>query len=151
MKTFTTYYFEADKTYQFRVMLAGVSKPDATMMEMIKNAVDVFQVETISKPKSAPVTEHAEFRRLGPIETCTFEIETKYPAIAEEIERLIVKRAFVDEKMVRVARAGDDFIVEDEVDEDAKAQELVGDKRTESMLKDFTKNSHKFDIAKEKN
>jgi len=27
---------------------------------------------------------------------------------------------------------------------------MVGDKRTESMLKDFEKNSVKFDIAKEK-
>ena len=53
---------------------------------------------------------------------------------------------------VVVARAGEDFdVVEEATEENDKGyQETVGQKRVDSMLKDFTNNSTKFDIAKEK-
>ena len=50
MKTFATYYFETDKTYQFKVKLAGV-EPTKETMDRIKNAVDVYQVESMGKAK----------------------------------------------------------------------------------------------------
>jgi len=150
MKTFATYYFEADKTYEFTVKIAETdSGVSADLLDRIKNACDVFQVETMSKPKSAPISEQPEFHRLGPVRTHTFTMELKYPATAETLQKLITSRAFVPEGYVLVARAGDEFIIEQDEESDAGKQETVGQKRVDSMLKDFAKNSTKFEVAKE--
>jgi len=64
---------------------------------------------------------------------------------------LIVDRAGIPAANILVAVDGAEFVAEEQdAEDDAGKQEMVGDKRTESMLKDFEKNSVKFDIAKEK-
>jgi hypothetical protein len=148
MKTFATYYFESDKIYEFKIKIANI-KLTKDIIDRIKNACDVFQVETMSKPKSAPIGEHPEFRRLGAIETETFNIEMKYPATAEVLQRLITTRAMIPAQFIAIARAGDAFDVEDQdAEDDAGKQDTVGQKRIDSMLKDFEKNSTKFKTAK---
>lgn len=151
MKTFQTYYFEADKTYQFRIKLAGL-EPKGETLDRIKSAIDVFQVETVGKSKRNPVSEQPEFPRHGPIETFNIDVNVKYPATPEGIHHLLVTRAMMSTSDVVVARAGEDFdVVEEATEENDKGyQETVGQKRVDSMLKDFTNNSTKFDIAKEK-
>jgi hypothetical protein len=150
MKTFATYYFEADKTYEFTVKIAETdSGVSADLLDRIKNACDVFQVETMSKPKSAPISEQPEFHRLGPVRTHTFTMELKYPATAEVLQRLITTRAMIPAQFIAIARAGDAFVVEDQdAEDDAGKQDTVGQKRIDSMLKDFEKNSTKFKTAK---
>jgi len=150
MKTFATYYFENDKTYQFKIKLAGI-EPTKETMDRIKNAVDVYQVESIGKAKRTPISEQPEFHRLGPVESHVFEIEVKYPATDFGVKRLIVDRAGIPAANILVAVDGAEFVAEEQdAEDDAGKQDMVGDKRTESMLKDFTKNSVKFDIAEEK-
>ena len=149
MKTFQTYYFEADKTYQFRVKLAGID-PKGEVLDRIKNAIDVYQVETVSKAKRTPISEQPEFPRHGPVECYAVDIDVKYPATAEGVRRLIVDRALIAEADVKVVNAGEDFIDESDEDDDKGKQDTVGQKRVDSMLKDFTKDSRKFDIAEEK-
>lgn len=155
MKTFQTYYFEADKTYQFRIKLAGL-EPKGEALDRITKAIDVYQVETVSKSKRTPISERPEFPRHGPIDTYEVEVDLKYPATAEGVKNLLVNRAFISAHDVVVARCGEDYDilseteVSDEEDDKGK-QETVGQKRVDSMLKDFVKDSTKFDeIAKEK-
>ena len=64
MKNFSAYFHETNKVYEFRIKMAHV-EPKGEVLERIKNALNCFQVETISAVKRLPITEHWEFAKEG--------------------------------------------------------------------------------------
>jgi hypothetical protein len=67
MKSFQSYVFELNKPYEFRIKLATI-EPKGEVMEQIKNALNTFQLESISAVKSLPIQEHREFPKYGACE-----------------------------------------------------------------------------------
>jgi hypothetical protein len=73
MKAFQSYIAELNKLYEFKVKIAGV-EPKGEVFERIKNALDAYQVETVSNPKRLPIQEHRDFPKLGPCECYLIEV-----------------------------------------------------------------------------
>ena len=154
MQTLQDYIFKLNRVYEFRVKIAGVN-PKGQVMERIKNALDVFEVDTISTAKGIPIQEHRDFPKMGACEAWVFEVAVKYPATTAQLRQLIKERGAINPDCICVytlqeddanesAEAhGKDFkgarLAAGELEDVAGAQELVGQSRTDSMLKELTK------------
>ena len=95
MKTFQTYIAELNTAYTFRVKIAGI-EPTGEVFDRIKNALETYQVESISKPKRMPIQEHREFPKLGPCECYMMEVTIKYPTNSSQLRQIISTRAMID-------------------------------------------------------
>lgn len=158
MKSFQNYIYETHKTFEFRVKIANV-EPKGTVLEAIKNALDAYGLESISKPKRLPIQEHKSFSKLGPCECYIMDVAVRYPTVVEQIRQLIVDRAQVSSDCICVYtkdQAEQEDAVQERIDgqgpvletpeltADAGGQEAVGEKRVGSLLKELE--SRKYEI-----
>jgi hypothetical protein len=161
MKPFQTYIYELSKPYEFRIKLAGVN-PKGETLDKIKSALETYQLESISAVKSLPIQEHREFPQWGGACECwTFDVTVKYPATTVAIRQLIKERACINPDWIAVrnlneadytdeaeARGKDhtgSLLDEEELKCDAGGQELAGQSRIGSLLKELE--SRKFEFA----
>lgn len=154
MQNLQEYIFNLNKVYEYRVKIAGVN-PKGEVMERIKNALDVYEVDTISTARSIPIQEHRDFPKMGPCEAWVFEVTVKYPTTTALLRQLIKERANVNPDCICVYTKDEDDHNEraEAIGKDVKGsrlldpnlefvavnQELVGQARTDSMLKELTK------------
>ena len=159
MKPFHDYIYQMNKVYEYRVKIAGTN-PRGEVMERIKNAVDAYEIATVTAPKSMPIQEHRDFPKMGPCECWTFEIGVKYPTTANQIRQLIKERAGINADCVCVYGKNEyDFNEEFEAhgkdhegalleQPDLKAeeggQELAGQSRRDSLLKELGARTYEF-------
>jgi hypothetical protein len=162
MKNLSAYFHETHKVYEFRIKMAHV-EPKGEVLDRIKNALDCFQVETISAVKRLPVTEHWEFAKEGACDCYMLDVGLKYPTIPGQIRQLIGERAGVNASWVDVKTMADALNeqlvwgpVESNEDESPlltkedlggpSAQEAVGEKRLSSLIKELSANTRKQEI-----
>ena len=63
----------------------------------IEAALDAYQLESITKPKSLPIQEDSvNFPKAGPVEINIIEFETGYPVIPEMLQTLLIERCQLD-------------------------------------------------------
>ncbi len=164
MKPYQEYIASLNKVYEYKVKIAGTN-PKGEVMERIKNAVDAYEVDTVTTPKSMPIQEHREFPKMGPCECWTFEVAVKYPTTANQIRQLIKERAGLNADCVCVYEKnayefneefeahGKDhegsLLADPELKDEDGAQELVGQARRDSLLKELGARTYEF-AAKEK-
>lgn len=153
MKNFQKYFYETSKVYEFKIKIANCDV--SASIDAIKNAVDAYCVETISKPKRLPIQEHREFGNLGPCECEVIDITVRYPVIAEQIRQLVINRAGIaaacvyvytkdqylqeEEVDARILAQGEDgpIIENPELKADEGGQEIAGQIRIGSLLKEL--------------
>jgi hypothetical protein len=162
MKNLSAYFHETHKVYEFRIKMAHV-EPKGEVLDRIKNALDCFQVETISAVKRLPVTEHWEFAKEGACDCYMLDVGLKYPTIPGQIRQLIGERAGVNASWVDVKTMADalnEQLVWGHVDSNESesplltkedlggpgAQEAVGEKRLSSLIKELSANTRKQEI-----
>ncbi|WP_396189437.1 hypothetical protein [Flavobacterium sp.] len=159
MKAFQTYIYEINKPYEFRITVAN--KNPSECLESIKMALDAYQLESISAIKSLPIQEHQAFPKWGACEAWTFDIKVAYPATAAGVRQLIRERTTLHPDWMSVrnlheqedtdeaeARGKDHegaLLDEEELKADAGGQELAGQSRIGSLLKELE--SRKFEFA----
>lgn len=159
MKPYQEYIASLNKVYEYRVKIAGTN-PKGEVMERIKHAVDAYEVDTVTSPKSVPIQEHRDFPKLGPCECWTFEIAVKYPTTANQIRQLIKERAGINPECICVYdKNAYDFneefeahgkdhegalLDQDELKADASGQDLVGQSRRDSLLKELGSRTYEF-------
>jgi hypothetical protein len=155
IKNFQSYFFESGKLFEFRIKIANLDMTD-DVIQRITDAIDAFQVESISKPKRLPIQEHRDFGKLGPCECVVIDVAVKYPTIVEQIRQLVINRAAVKADCVCVYTK-DQYLQEDEVEakivsqgeggpiinnpelkDEPGAQALVGQGRVTSLIKELT-------------
>lgn len=161
MKTFTQYLYHTQKVYEFRVKLAGIEVNEATVARL-KNALEAYGVESMGKPKRLPIQEHADFPRLGPCECHIIDFSLKYPTTTEQLQHIVAERAMFDKGRVcvytkdqheQVMAANEDdsvgtLLTDPELKDQPGAQELVGQNRVGSLIKELMKDkTSKFEIA----
>ena len=96
MKSFQTYIYELNKPSEFRIKLAGIN-PTGPVMESIKNALEAYQLESVSAVKSLPIQEHKEFPQWGgPCECWQFDVKLAYPTTSIMVRQLIKERAQIN-------------------------------------------------------
>ena len=169
MQKFQDYFFNAKKPYEFRIKIANLDITKSAVMEAIKNALDAYEVETITAPKRLPVQEHRDFGKLGPCEVHVIDVVVNYPTIAEQVRQLVINRAQVPNYCVCVETMGqaaneelvnERILAQSEGDDGAVlnnlelpttpgAQEAAGQKRVDSLLKELMAEplSRTFEIA----
>ena len=151
MKSLHAYIAERNTNYEFRIKVAKQNPKD--IMEEIKNALDAYELVSVTTPKSLPVMEHREFPKWGACECWQFEATVAYPTTAVQIAQLLRERTGMQAEWVCVygkqqadqndyAEAyGKDhegaLLLDSELKDVAGAQDLVGDKRKDSMLKEL--------------
>ena len=160
MKAFQSYIFELNKPYEFRIKMATIDPK--TVMEQIKNALNTWQLESVSAVKSLPIQEHREFPQWGPCESWQFDIKVAYPCTAVQIRQTIKERAQLnpDWICVRNLQEAEDTAEAEAPNADAakgalldqedlggstEGQSLVGQVRIGSLLKELE--SRQFEIA----
>lgn len=160
MKPFQSYIYELAKPQEFRIKMATIDPK--TVMEQIKNALNTWQLESVSAVKSLPIQEHREFPQWGPCECWTFDIKVAYPCNAVQIRQTIKERAqinpdwicvrnlneaeFTDEAEAPNADAAKGALLDQEdLGGSTEGQSLVGQVRIGSLLKELE--SRQFEIA----
>jgi hypothetical protein len=161
LKPFQTYIYEINKPYEFRIKMAGVN-PVGETMEKIKNALETYELESVSAVKSLPIQEHREFPKWGGACECwTFDVKVAYPATAAVIHRTITERAQINSDWINVRNLNEANDT-DEAEANGKdhegalldkpeltapeGQSYAGQSRVGSLLKELE--SRKFDFAK---
>lgn len=161
MKSFQTYIYELNKPSEFRIKLAGIN-PTGPVMDSIKNALEAYQLESVSAVKSLPIQEHKEFPQWGgPCECWTFDVKLAYPTTSIMVRQLIKERAqinvdwicvrnlneaeYTDEQEAHGKDHTGALLDEEELKADEGGQELAGQVRIGSLLKELE--SRKFEFA----
>lgn len=161
MKPFQTYIFELTKPHEFRIKMATVNPKD--VMEQLKNALNTWQLESISAVKSIPIQEHREFPQWGPCEAWTFDITLAYPTTTVAIRQTIKERANInpdwicvrnlheaeyteEAEMVNSDRKGA-LLDQEDLGGSTEGPALVGQARIGSLLKEIDKLTRTYEIA----
>lgn len=163
MKSFQSYFFEAKKIFEFRVKIAAENGLDKDCEKRVKTALEAFKVETVSAPKRLPIQEHRDFPKVGPCECYIIDVGLGYPTIPEQVRQLIVERCGIKADCVCVFPM-DQYVFNEEFEAHGKdhegallddteladaegAQELVGKSRKESLVKELSKHTRKYEFA----
>jgi hypothetical protein len=163
LKPFQTYIFELSKPSEFRIKLAGIN-PTGEVMDKIKNALEAYQLESVSAVKSLPIQEHRDFPQWGgPCEAYQFDVTLTYPTTNIVVRQLIKERAGINVDWINVRNLneanytdeaeanGKDhegaLLDETELKDAPDAQALAGQSRIGSLLKELE--SRKFEFAQE--
>lgn len=163
LKPFQTYIFELSKPSEFRIKLAGIN-PTGEVMDKIKNALEAYQLESVSAVKSLPIQEHREFPQWGgACEAYQFDVTLAYPTTDVAVRQLIKERAGINVNWISVRNLreseytdeaeahGKDhesaLLDETELKDAPDAQALAGQSRIGSLLKELE--SRKFEFAQE--
>jgi hypothetical protein len=162
MKSLHDYIAERNSNYAFRIKVAKQNPKD--IMEEIKNALDAYELVDITTPKSMPVQEHREFPKWGPCECWQFEATVAYPTTTVQIAQLLKERTGMQAEWVCVygkqqadqndyAEAyGKDhtgaLLLDGELKDVPGGQDIVGDKRKDSLLKELDAQSPKLTALK---
>ena len=159
MKSLHEYIASRNQPYEFRIKLAKIN-PKGEIMERIKHALDSYELVSVTPAKSLPVMEHREFPKWGACECWQFEATVNYPTTNVQIAQLIRERAGINPDWICVygKQQADDndafeaygkdhegsLLLNHKLQDVAGAQDLVGDKRKESMLKELDAQSPKL-------
>ena len=166
MKTLSAYFHETNKLYEFRIKMAHV-EPKGEVLDRIKEALNAFQVESISPAKRMPITEHWEFPREGACECYSIDVALRYPSIPGQLRQLIGERAGINAGWVCVKTMSEalneELNFEQADSNDAhkgallkdseletipsnEAQQYVGQGRLTGLIKELSANTRKYDI-----
>lgn len=163
MKTFAQYLYHSQKVYEFRIKVAEVELSEDNL-NRIKNALEAYGVESMGKPKRLPIQEHADFPQQGPCECHIIDVCLKYPTTTEQLQHVVAERAMLDKGRVMVytkdqhenltvaqpaaPKSTGPLLTNPDLADEPGAQELVGQNRVGSFLKELEKvKVSKFEIA----
>jgi NACalpha-BTF3-like transcription factor len=101
MKSFKELLVESQKTYKFKIRVAG-ELPEG-FEDRLKIHMKKFEVVSIGAGKRAPITERPlDFPQLQNIEVTTYEVEIKYPTTSHILEQYVVQNCMVPHSHVTV-------------------------------------------------
>jgi len=155
MKSFKEYLTESKKVYEFKIKVAGDCPKDCA--NQIKSALSEYKVEKVSTGKSTPIQEsQVDFPQHKNISVTVFDVSVCYPVTSVQVRALVSEtaklsldcikvRTNLEEAEVELNHAHDNLSGEALLGKDYDAsnnQDLVGEKKTMSLLKDLNKVKH---------
>ena len=160
MKPFSQYLQETNKVYEFSIKLAGIDC-DKSQQDTLKSALETYAVESFGPVKRLPIQEHADFPGCGPLECHIVEVAVRYPVVSDQLVQVISEKLKMPQNRILVRTKGQEEILTQkhepkkskdgsvltnpELESAADAQDLVGQKRQESMLKELE--TRKYEIS----
>jgi hypothetical protein len=160
MKPFAHYLQETNRVFEFCIKIAGCEIDQAAQAK-IKSALEAYSVESVGKVKRLPIQEHADFPGQGPCECHLVEVTVRYPVVSDQVAQVVAEKLGISRKQVIARTQGEEEIRTSVVlpkkandgsvlnNPDLEAaeggQELVGQSRKDSMLKELE--TRKYDFA----
>lgn len=155
MKSFKTYLFESQKTYEFKVRVAGDVKQEH--LDKFKKALEAYGVDKVGSVKRLPIQETSVFPNMGPIEVSIFEVSVCYPANDDQIRNTIAECGCFAAACIKVTPAnspyeavmtgtevsnkdgkpGEAVLLQDDMKAEPLEADLVGDERVPSLIKEL--------------
>jgi len=152
MKSFKAYLTESHKTYDFRIRMA--CEMTSEIEAKVKQALEQYKVESISKPKRLPIHESPLFPNMGPVEINIFDVSICYPANDDLVRNAIAECGCCPAANIRVTPTDSPFeaildgkemsnpdgktvLSEPEMKTEGPAADLVGDARIPSLIKEL--------------
>src|SRR6056300_470469 len=124
MKTFLQFLTESQKTYKFKIRVAG-DLPEG-FEDRLKTHMKKFEVVNMGAGKRAPITERPlDFPQLQNIEVTTYEVEVKYPTTSHILEQYIVQNCTVPHSHVTVRGEFDPIEEQQSQEESTEYQTLL--------------------------
>jgi hypothetical protein len=152
--------YEAKKIYEFRIKICQHDM-DKPAVDRLRSALEAYQLETISAVKRLPIQEHRDFPKMGPCECYIIDVGLNYPTVPAQVRQLVAERAGLNAECVCVyplnqyefneefeahGKDHEGALLDDaELTADAGGQELAGQARVGSLLKELE--SLKFEYA----
>jgi hypothetical protein len=158
MKSFKQYITESQKTYSFKLKIAGKCPDDCTAQ--IKSALAQFDVASVSSGKRTPITAQPhEFPEHKNVEITVFDIATNYPATSKQVHDKVAHVLGKSLNDIRVRNEREEAEIEINHEHDGKTghayigtayeaadhQDLVGEKRKFDLLKDLSGMKHSLE------
>jgi hypothetical protein len=159
MKSFKDYLTESKKTYDFKVKIAGDCPKDC--VKKIKEALSMYSVESCSSGKRTPIQEtQSDFPEQKNISVTIFDVCLSYPTTSAQVRAAVCDKLRMYEDKVKVRnikeeeeiainnankeKSGESLFNKD-YEVQSENQNLVGDKRVMSMLKDLTSSKRELE------
>lgn len=107
MKSFVEYLIESNKTYEFRIKIAGEVTDEH--MERIESHMEKFGLESISKPKRTPIQEQPSGfgESVKNTEVNIIDLETNYPTTPQVISAMLGEICSLPESHIVVVNKND--------------------------------------------
>jgi len=162
MKPFTEYLMNLKPVYEFVIRIAGCEDFNEDMKKRVHSSLDAYVVENFGATKRLPIKEHADFPSLGPCEVCMMEVVLKYPVTVDQLRKVIAESLGLTASSVMVRtkleeanhepvavpkKAKDGSLLNEPEMAAESAQELAGQKRVDSMFKELSKKTRKYEFA----
>ena len=152
MKSFNEFLTESNKTYQFKIGIAGPLPED--FRDNMETCLKKFKVLNLSPGKKTPIQERPlDFPQLQNMEVTYFETELEYPTTSQVLQEYVATCCKCNQAYVIVHNANDpreeyqetkddtpyeSILTKEEMEEaDPGAQVHVGGDRIMSLLKDL--------------
>jgi len=95
IRSFISHLQDSTKVYSFKMRMAFECTDN--LYKRIEAALDAYQLESLTKPKSLPIQEdEINFPQAGPVEINIIEMELGYPVIPEMLHALLIERCQLD-------------------------------------------------------
>jgi hypothetical protein len=121
MKAFKTYLAESTRTYDFRIKLACELTTEA--LDRLKQALEAYQLDEISKPKRLPVRETVDFPQVGPTEVNIVDVKLHYPVNGAQLRAMVAERTGIPSSCVKVIDGGENNPYENILDGKEQSKE----------------------------
>jgi len=166
MKPFADYLMTMNPRYEFVVRVAKCDINE-DQRNSIQSGLSMYVVKNFGAAKRLPVKEHADFVGLGPCEVHVMEVTLKYPTITDQLRQIVAERLGISASQVVVRTRREDeaheaapvepkkksgsILANPELEAES-GQDLVGQNRIDSMLKELQSRRQEFaaktDMAK---
>lgn len=152
MKTFKEYLTESQKTWSFRIKVAGPLPEN--FESTVKDRLEKFGVAKFEKSTQTPIQKTVvDFPQLSNVEVTVYEVETNYPTTPPEIQNLVKASNLIKEEFVVVRYATEELPTLDvepteksllsdptySEQEKIKHKDYFGDDFNNTFLKDLAK------------
>lgn len=159
MKTFSEYFAINKPKFDFVIRIANCPE-NQLIKKQIETGLVSYVVETIGDFRRLPIKEHSEFPALGACEVMIFNVSIKYPVVSDQVRQRLAEylkispstifvRTLLEEKnfepVIAPKKHMDGSVLNNPVLDADSGQNLVGDKRIDTIKKEF--DTRKFSFA----
>lgn len=124
IRSFISHLQDSTKVYSFKMRMAFECTDN--MYKRIEAALDAYQLESLTKPKSLPIQEdEINFPQAGPVEINIIEMELGYPVIPEMLHALLIERCQLD---------GTRFVVHTQAQDESRTPQIGIHEKGEALL-----------------
>jgi len=164
MKPFAQYLMESQRTYSWRIRIAGEMNSEA--LDRLNVVLEAYKVESISKPKRLPIQESPEFPNFGPVEINIIDVVLAYPCNDAQLRSRVAEGCCIDLASVKVNPAnhpyeaalegleqsnlqkpGESVLATNEMTTASPDKTLVGDARVPFLMKELEE-TRKYQYSK---